>query len=90
MAIKPEPGMTFCSTWDVTDYQGETITVGFVARACRRRGRRQRAADLPRDELAREREGVDRPPDHLAQRILDGLAQPGVHRALVDPVTGRC
>ncbi len=24
------------------------------------------------------------PPDHLAQRILDGLSQPGVHRALVD------
>ncbi len=32
MAIKPEPGMTFCSTWDVTDYKGEPITVGFVAR----------------------------------------------------------
>ena len=26
------------------------------------------------------------PPDHLAQRIIDGLARPGVHRALVDPV----
>ena len=26
------------------------------------------------------------PQDHLAQRILDGLAQPGVHRAVIDPV----
>ena len=33
MAIKPEPGMTFCTTWDVTDYNGEPITVGSAARA---------------------------------------------------------
>ena len=33
MAIKAEPGMKLCSTWNVTDHQGETITVGFVARA---------------------------------------------------------
>lgn len=33
MAIKAEPGMTMCSTWTVTDHQGETISVGFVARA---------------------------------------------------------
>ena len=31
-AIKPEPGRTFCSTWDVTDHEGKPITVGFVAR----------------------------------------------------------
>ena len=87
MAIKPEPGITMCSTWDVTDYRGETITVGFVARANRR---------LEDDGTERlicramnwrgEREGPSLPPDYLAQRILDGLAQPGVHRALVDLV----
>ena len=88
MAIKAEPGMTLCSTWTVTDYQGETISVGFVARANPGdAGRRQRTADLPRHELARRAARVRQlPPDHLAQRILDGLARPGVHRALVDPV----
>ena len=32
MAIKPEPGTKFCSTWDVTDFKGEPITIGFVSR----------------------------------------------------------
>ena len=27
------PGRTFCSTWDVTDYQGKPITVGFVGQS---------------------------------------------------------
>jgi hypothetical protein len=31
-----------------------------------------------------ERDGPLVAPDHLAQRILNGLAQPGTHRALVD------
>lgn len=31
-----------------------------------------------------EHEGPALPHDHLAQRILDGLAQSGLHRALVD------
>ena len=49
------------------------------------RGRRPRAADLPGDELARRTEGPTRiHTTDLAQRILNGLAQPGVHRALVD------
>lgn len=86
MAIKREPGATFCSTWDVTDYRGEAITVGFVTRT----------VSEPRDGgpdrlLCRamnwrsEHEETALPQDHLAQRILNGLAQPGVHRALVDP-----
>ena len=33
MLMRPEPGMTFCTTWDVTDYNGEPITVGWAARA---------------------------------------------------------
>jgi hypothetical protein len=86
MAIRPEPGQTFCSTWDVTDHRGVSIVVGFSARAllepddggaeklvCRAMNwRSERDAPAPP------------PPDHLAQRILDGLAQPGLHRALVD------
>ncbi|MBO0680972.1 DUF5593 domain-containing protein [Mycolicibacterium sp. S2-37] len=85
MAIRPEAGQTFCSTWDVTDHRGEMITVGFAARALLE----------PQDDGSErmicramnwraEREGPAVPPDHLAQRILNGLAQSGVHRALVD------
>ena len=85
-AIKAEPGMTLCDTWTVTDHQGETIAVGFVARA-----------NLETQEDGSERlicramnwraeyEGPSLPPDHLAQFIIDGPAPPGVHRALVDP-----
>ena len=66
MAIKGEPGMTMCSTWNVTDHQGETISVGFVARANPEiTGRRQRTADLSRHELARRARGsvaAARPP----------------------------
>ncbi|OBI75154.1 PAS domain-containing protein [Mycobacterium sp. E740] len=86
MAIKREPGTTFCSTWDVTDYRGEPITVGFVTRTVA-----EPQDDGPDRLLCRamnwrsEQEPTVPRPDHLAQRILDGLAQPGAHRALVDP-----
>ncbi len=32
MAVKAEPGETLCSTWDLTDWQGTPIRIGFVAR----------------------------------------------------------
>jgi hypothetical protein len=87
MAIKAEPGMTMCNTWTVTDHQGETISVGFVARA------NPETQDDGSERLIcramnwrADAEGPSLPPDHLAQRIIDGLARPGVHRALVDPV----
>jgi Rv3651-like, C-terminal domain/Rv3651-like, middle domain/Rv3651-like, N-terminal len=87
MAIKREPGMTMCSTWNVTDYRGKTITVGFVARA-----NNETQDDGSERLICRamnwraEPAGPALPPDHLAQKILNGLARPGVHRALVDPV----
>lgn len=85
MTIKPVVGHTLCTTWDVTDHLGEPITVGFVARVLLE----------PQDDgseklISRamnwrtEREAPVERPDNLAQRILNGLAQPGVHRALVD------
>ena len=53
VAIKPEAGRTFCSTWDVTDYEGKPITVGFVARVLEEADDSGRdAVDLPGDELA--------------------------------------
>ncbi|BBY19180.1 PAS domain-containing protein [Mycolicibacterium litorale] len=85
MAIRPEPGQTFCSTWDVTDYRGELISVGFSARALLE----EHEDGAPRlvcraMNWRAERDGPAFPHDHLAQRILDGLAQSGLHRALVD------
>ncbi|HEX2286840.1 MAG TPA: PAS domain-containing protein, partial [Mycobacterium sp.] len=85
MMVKPEPGMTFCSTWDVTDYKGEPITVGWVARA-----QLENEEDGTERLICRamnwrsEREGSTVPPDDLAERIINGLAESGVHRALVD------
>ena len=62
MAIKPEAGMTMCSTWDVTDHKGEQITVGFVARSLpESQDDDGRAVDLPRDELAQPAGRAGRP-----------------------------
>ncbi|WP_158240385.1 PAS domain-containing protein [Mycobacterium hubeiense] len=85
MAVKPEPGKALCSTWNVADQNGELITVGFVARTL------LEAQDDGTERLIcramnwrSEQDGPVVAPDHLAQRIINGLAQSGVHRALVD------
>jgi hypothetical protein len=85
MAINPAAGQTFCSSWDVTDNRGEPITVGFVARVL------VESQDDGGERLICRamnwrgvRDGPTVPHDYLAQRILNGLAQPGVYRALVD------
>jgi hypothetical protein len=85
MLMRPEPGMTLCSSWDVTDYKGEQVTVGWVART------QTESQDDGSERLIcramnwrSERESSTVPHDNLAERILNGLRQPGVHRALVD------
>jgi hypothetical protein len=85
MAIKPEVGTTFCSTWDVTDFKGEPITIGFVSRVL------QESQDDGTERLICRamnwrsvREDSTVPHDYLAQRILAGLAQPDAYRCLVD------
>ncbi|WP_101951597.1 PAS domain-containing protein [Mycobacterium sp. 3519A] len=85
MAIKPEVGTTFASTWDISDFNREPITIGFVSRVV------QESQDDGTEKLICRAmnwrsipEDSDAPRDQLAQRILDGLAQPGVHRCLVD------
>jgi hypothetical protein len=86
LAIHCEPGDTFCSSWNVTDLHGEPIKVGFAARAGL-----ESQPDGSEHLVSRalnwrgEPAGAAVAADHLAQRILDGLAQPGTHRALVDP-----
>jgi hypothetical protein len=85
MVIKAKPGNTLCSTWNVTDYQGQPITVGFVARAVQEQQDDGSERLICRAMNWRSvREGPVVRPDDLAQRILNGLAAPGVHRALVD------
>ncbi|BBX19967.1 hypothetical protein CRI77_25525 [Mycolicibacterium duvalii] len=86
MVIKPEPGVLICSTWDVNDYQGQPITVGFVSRSLVEDPDSNAERVICRAMNWRSvREGATIQQDLLAQRILDGLAEPGVHRALVDP-----
>jgi hypothetical protein len=88
VAIKPEAGRTFCSTWDFIDHEGNPITVGFSARIL------TEADDTGRDQLICRamnwrsiRDDATLAPNDLGKRILDGLALPGVHRALVDMTT---
>ena len=85
MLMRPEPGMSFCTTWDVTDYTGNQITVGWTARA------QLEAEDDGTERLIcramnwrSEPEASTLPHDTLAERILNGLSQPGVYRVLVD------
>jgi Family of unknown function (DUF5628)/Domain of unknown function (DUF5593) len=85
VAIKPEPGRTFCSTWDISDHAGSPITVGFTARVMVESDDNGRELLICRAMNWRSaRDAVVATPNDLAQRILKGLAQPGVHRALVD------
>lgn len=85
LAIRPEAGQTLCSSWDVTDWHGNSIRVGFVARTALEPTVSGREHLISRGINWRcELEGPARPPDVLVHQILQGLAQPGVHRALVD------
>lgn len=85
LAIDPAPDLAYCTSWDFTDKQGNFRRVGFVARTAM-----EIAEDGTEHLVARamnlegELDEAAVPTDHLAQRILNGLSQPGVHRALVD------
>lgn len=85
MAVKAKPDQTLCSTWDLTDWQGHPIRIGFVARTGLEPGPYGRDHLVARAINWRsELRGPVVSTDDLAQRILSGLAQAGVHRALVD------
>lgn len=85
MAVKAQPGQTLCSTWDLTDWEGNAIRIAFVARTA------LEPCPDGRDHLVAramnwraELKGPVVSADDLARRILTGLAQSGVHRALFD------
>jgi len=83
--VDPEPGKTHCATWEFIDKQGGFRRVGFVSRIVI-----EVKEDGSEHLIARAMNLVEvvlrspEPLDHLAVRILEGLAQPGVHRVLVD------
>ena len=85
MAIHPEVGTTFSSTWDISDFNGEPITIGFVSRVLKESQDDGTERVVCRAMNWRSvREDSAPPRDDLAQRILESLSQPGVHRCLVD------
>jgi hypothetical protein len=85
LAIDAAPGRTYCSSWEFTDKQGNFRRVGFTARTAM-----ETMDDGSEHLIARAMNLVEEvqestePPQHLAQRIIEGLAQPGVYRLLVD------
>ncbi len=86
MVINPEAGKAICDTWDFTDYSGERITVGFVTRSMSENREDGTERVISRAMNWRSvQEGVSIQEDLLGQRILNNAAEPGVHRALVDP-----
>jgi hypothetical protein len=85
MAVRAEPGQTLCSTWDLTDWQGNHIRIGFVGRSALEKGPDGRDHLVARAMNWRaEMKGPTVSTDDLALRILHGLQEAGVHRALVD------
>ena len=83
LAIRAEPGQTLCNSWDITDREGNPIRLCFVARTGLEPGSDGSDHLMSRGFNWRgEAGGAPHRPDLLAQRILTGLAQPGVHRAL--------
>lgn len=85
LTVDAAPDRTYCSSWDFTDKQGQFRRVGFVARTLM-----ETAGDGSQHLVARAMNLVEevrdsnQPPDHLAGRIIEGLAQAGVYRLMVD------
>lgn len=87
LTIDAAPDRTYSATWGFTDKQGTFRRVGWCARTAM-----ETVEDGTEHLIARSMnllEQVDSPvpPGNLAHRILDGLAQPGVYRAIIDFTT---
>ena len=83
--IDAAPGRTFSATWDFPDKKGTFRRVGWCARTLM-----EAAEDGTEHLIARALNIVEQviesplPPNAFADRILQGLAQPGVYRAVAD------
>lgn len=85
LAIDIRPGRTYGASWEYTDKQGLYRKVGWCSRSLM-----EMTEDGTEHLIARAMNIVesvsDSPPaqDRLADLIVSGLSQPGVHRLLVD------
>ncbi len=83
--IDVAPDRTYCATWDFPDKLGGFRRVGWCARTLMERG--EDGADHLIGRAMNLVETVSESPlatENLADRILSGLAQPGVYRVIVD------
>lgn len=85
LAVDAAPDRTYSATWEFTDKQGKFRRVGFTARTV------MEVADDGTEHLigramnlVEEVREQPEPSESLAQRLLDGLSQPGVYRLVVD------
>lgn len=84
-AIDVAPDRTYCATWDFTDKQGRFRKVGWCARTLT-----EPVEDGSEHLIARAMNLVESVTDsapaqeNLADLIVNGLSQPGVHRVIVD------
>lgn len=85
LAVDAAPDRTYSATWEFTDKQGKFRRVGFAVRTAL-----EAAGDGTEHLVARAMnlvEEVRESPaasEDLAQRIFEGLSQPGVYRLVVD------
>lgn len=83
--IKPEPGQTFTSTWEMTDFRGRPISVGFAARVLNEPDEDGEDQLICRAMNWRAvRDNSSAAPLDRARQIMNGPAVPGVYRAMVD------
>ncbi|MDR3662976.1 MAG: DUF5628 domain-containing protein [Mycobacterium sp.] len=83
--IPPEPGQTFTSTWDMTDFRGRPITVGFAARVLTETDEDGSDRLICRAMNWRAvRDTSSATPFEASQRIINGPPEPGEYRAMVD------
>ena len=84
-SIDTAPGRTYSTTWDFTDKQGTFRRVGWCARTMVETVEDGTGHLIARAiNLVEEVGGAPQPKVNLAQRILDGMSHPGVHRAIID------
>ncbi len=85
LAVDAAPDRTYSATWEFTDKQGKFRRVGFTARTAMEAADDGAAHLICRAmnlvEEVREQPAAS---ENLAQRLLDGLNQPGVYRLVVD------
>jgi hypothetical protein len=84
-SIDTAPGRTYSTTWEFTDKQGTFRRVGWCARTMIETVEDGSGHLIARAmNLVEEVSGAPQPKVNLAQRILDGMSHPGVHRAIID------